>query len=477
MSLKLSVGPGFLALLLACLAFPAVVPASGSAGDAATSARPATHKCDIGANRLFRCGHIKAPAVRGLPKLGKQKITYAIRPRGDHSRPSKGAIVFIEGGPGYAATNFDSIKPMGAVFAPFLKHRELIAIDQRGTGLSGPLNCKELQRGRVPQQKALRACAGKLGPKYQGYTTAESAADVEAVRKAIGLKKKDMILYGDSYGTYLGQSYAARYGKGLKALILSSAYPGDEPYWRTLYPAAKKAIRLSCKRDPNCSGKALGRFKRVVKRSGPKSRFVSNILGYLMGTAPSYSPNGYRNLNTAVSAWLHGRRKELHELTDPGSPGSGSPRYFSEGMYEAVICNDYPTPWNRESAIPERRKQFSKAIRDFRPRNYFAPIPTGTWMKDPASDVDNCITWPAPTDRMQPPIPAGRKMPGRLKTLILAGEFDAITSVEEARQVAGRFPRGRLYVVPNRGHVSELYYPFKSKATPRIRHFVRSIIG
>ena len=96
-------------------------------------------------------------------------------------------------------------------------------------------------------------------------------------------------------------------------------------------------------------------------------------------------------------------------------------------------------------------------------------------MRDPASDVANCITWPAPTDRMEPPIPAGRKMPGRLKTLVLAGEFDAITSVKEARQVNRRFPSGRFYVVPNRGHVSELYYPFKSPATSRIRHFVRNL--
>lgn len=465
--------PSLTVLLISALL---TLPGSGAAaGVAETSARPATHKCDIGAKRLFRCGHIKVPAVRGVPKLGKQKITFAVRPRGDRSRPSKGAIVFIEGGPGYAATNFDSIKPAAAVFAPFLKRRELIAIDQRGTGLSSPLNCKELQRGRVPQQKALRACAGKLGPKFQGYTTAESAADIEAVRKAIDLPRRKMVLYGDSYGTYLGQSYAARYGKNLSGLILSSAYPGNDPYWRTLFPAATRALRLACKRFPECSGNALGRFNRIVRRSGPKSKFVSDILNYLMGTAPSYAPNGYRRLNAAVSAWLGGRRKAIHDLVDPGSPGSGSPRYFSEGMYEAVICNDYPTPWNRGAAIPARRKQFKRAISSFRPRKFWAPVPTGTWMKDPASDIDNCITWPSPTGRMQPAIPPGRKMPVRLKALVLAGSFDAITSVKEARQVTRRFPRGRLFVVPNRGHASELYYPFKSKATPRIRHFVRNL--
>ncbi|MGB0120343.1 MAG: alpha/beta hydrolase [Solirubrobacterales bacterium] len=458
-----------LILGLAALAATTVMPSPASA------ARPALKKCDIGANRSFRCGHIKVPAVRGLPELGRQKIGFAIRPRGDRSRPSKGAIVFIEGGPGFAATNFDSIKPMGAVFAPFLKRHELIAIDQRGTGLSDPLNCRQLQRGRVRQGKALKACARQLGPKYQGYTTAESAADVEAVRRSLGLPKRKMLLYGDSYGTYLGQSYAARYGQGLKGLILSSAYPGNDPFWRTLYPAAENAIRLSCKRFPGCFGNALGRYKRTLKRVGPSSKFSSEIIGYLMGTAPSYAPDGFRKLNSAVSKFLGGNRKALRKLTDPGPPGSGSPRYFSEGMYDAVICNDYPTPWNRLSAIEERRRQMNQAIAAFRPNNLFAPLKKSFWFNDPASDVANCLTWPAPTDLMQPPIPEGKSMPGQLKTLVLAGEFDAITSVKEARQVTRRFPGGRLYVVPNRGHASELYYPFKSPATGRIRHFVRGL--
>ncbi|HTU16112.1 MAG TPA: alpha/beta fold hydrolase [Solirubrobacterales bacterium] len=441
----------------------------------AASAAPALKKCDIGANRLFRCGHIEVPAVRGLPEAGKQKIGFAIRPRGDRSRPSKGAIVFIEGGPGYAATNFDSIKPMGAVFAPFLKRHELIAIDQRGTGLSKPLLCRELQRGRVAQQKALRACAEQLGPRRQGYTTAESAADVEAVRKAIGLPSKKMILYGDSYGTYLGQSYAARYGKGMKALILSSAYPGNDPFWRTLYPAATRAVRLACKRFPECSGDALGRFKRTLKRAGTGSELTSNVLSYLMGDAASFAPNGYRNLNTAISAYLKGAPRELRELIDPGPPGSGSPRYFSEGMYAAVVCNDYPVPWDRRSPISERKRQFRRAIADFRPDDLFAPMPKRTWMTTPASDIGACLSWPGPTALMQPPIPPGTSMPGRLKTLVLAGEFDSITSVKEARQVVRRFPGGRLFVVPNRGHASELYYPFTSPATGRIRHFVKGL--
>jgi pimeloyl-ACP methyl ester carboxylesterase len=478
-------GPRLAAVLVAAAALALVPAGCGGSQDfvpegaavTAASVRPEMRKCTIGGAGHWRCGRIMVPAVRSDPGLGRQKIAFAVRRRGDLSKPSKGAIVFIEGGPGFAATNADSISPTVAVFAPFLRRHELIAIDQRGTGLSSPLLCAALQAGRVPQQKALAACAKQLGPRYQGYTTAESAADIEAVRTAIGLPKDRMILYGDSYGTYLGQSYAARYGEGLRGLILSSAYPtsGESPFWPSLYPSALKAVRLACDRSPDCTGDAVGRLKRTLKRLGTGSAFVSNILGYLMGDASSYAPNGYRRLNAAVSDWLAGDPRTLRTLSDPGPPGAGSPRYYSEGMYYATICNDYPTPWDRQSAIPDRRRQLQQEIEDFRPQGFWAPIPVATWVRDPASDIDNCVTWPAPGEEMEKPVPDGVGMPGSLDTLVLAGEFDAITTVTEARVVKERFPRGRLFIVLNRGHASELYYPFTSPATGRIRQFVSNL--
>jgi pimeloyl-ACP methyl ester carboxylesterase len=451
------------------------VSLAGLALSPAAEARPKLRKCNIGANQLLLCGHVTVPAVRGKPGAGKQKIGFAIRRRGDTSRPSKGAIVFIEGGPGYAATNADSFKPLAAVMAPFLKRHELIAIDQRGTGLSKPLFCKGLQRGTVGYQRGLRQCAKQLGPRRAGYTTADSAADMEAVRKAIGLPKRKMILYGDSYGTYLGQSYAARYGKGMKALILSSAYPGNDPFWRTLYPAAERAVTRSCNRAPNCSGNALGRLHRMLRRAGTTSKLSSNVLNYLMSDASSYAPGGYDHLNRVVTAYLRGSGAELRKLVKPYGPNQGPAGYFSVGMYAAVVCNDYPVPWQRSSPVAQRRRQLNRAIAAFRPSNWWAPLRKKTWAYDSASDIGACLSWPDRSSNYKPPIPHGRKMPGRLKTLVLAGEFDSITSVREGRRVTSRFPSGRLYVVPSRGHASELYFPFTSPATPRIRHFVRNL--
>ena len=66
----------------------------------------------------------------------------------------------------------------------------------------------------------------------------------------------------------------------------------------------------------------------------------------------------------------------------------------------------------------------------------------------------------------------GATQPAGLPVLVLSGEFDDITTVREARQVARRYPSSRLRIVPDRGHVSDLYYPYRSPAVRWIRRFV-----
>jgi pimeloyl-ACP methyl ester carboxylesterase len=107
------------------------------------------------------------------------------------------------------------------------------------------------------------------------------------------------------------------------------------------------------------------------------------------------------------------------------------------------------------------------------PRDYFAPFGRREYLLSPAAHLTGCLTWPAPPPAgLEPPVPSGWRAPSSFPTLILAGQVDDVTSVAEARQVQRRFPRSRLYVVPDRGHVSSLYFPFRSPAVGAIRHFI-----
>ena len=428
------------------------------------------HGCDLGAARPLRCGHITVPLRRGDPALGTTRIGFAVRPRGDRSRPSLGTIFAVDGGPGYASTAAPYVRSFAAALAPLLRRHDVVFFDERGTGSSAALDCRPLQRGTIQESIAIAQCADQLGPGYAAYTTAEAAADMDAVRAALGPAK--ITLYGDSYGTLLGQAYAVRFPSHLRSLILDSAYPADDPYYRTLYPAGVRALGIACRRSPSCSGNAPARFRRVVERFHAAKRSTEGLLRFLL-EAGTLAPRSYLALDQGDRDYLRGDGVRLDGLLAPGPLGHGNPREFSYGLEIAVECNDYPLLWEADAGIGERIRQLTASAQVL-PAGHFAPFSRSEYLFSSAAHLTNCLTWPGPpAGGLETPGPSGWRAPPSFPTLILAGELDDVTSVEEARQVKARFPRSRLYVVPNRGHVSSLYFPFRSPAVARIRAFVR----
>ena len=155
----------------------------------------------------FRCGSIERPKFAGAPERGSFEIGFAVRTRTDRSSPSEGAIFAVEGGPGYSSTG--TANAFVKLFGPLLDHRELVLVDMRGTGRSEPLRCPDVQLGRAPEWLGLAECARRLGPDFEAYNTGAAADDIDGVRRALGLDR--ITLYGDSYGTFLAQSYAFRH--------------------------------------------------------------------------------------------------------------------------------------------------------------------------------------------------------------------------------------------------------------------------
>jgi pimeloyl-ACP methyl ester carboxylesterase len=426
--------------------------------------------CDLGAARPLRCGHLTVPLRRADPALGTTRIGFALRARGDRSRPSLGTIFAVDGGPGYASTAAPYVRSFAAALAPLLRRRDVVFFDERGTGSSGALDCRPLQRGTIREEIAIGQCADQLGPSYAAYTTAEAAADIDAVRAALGPPR--ITLYGDSYGTLLGQAYAARYPSRLRGLVLDSAYPADDPYYRTLYPAGVRALGIACRRSTDCSGNAPSRFRRVVRSFHAAHRSTEGLLRFLL-EAGTLAPRSYLSLDAGDRDYLRGDPGRLDRLLEPGPLGHGKPREFSYGLEIAVECNDYPLLWEASAGIGERIRQLTASVRTL-PSDHFAPFSRSEYLFSSAAHLTNCLTWPSPpAGGLEPPVPARWQAPNSFPTLILAGELDDVTSVEEARQVKARFPRSQLYVAPNRGHVSSLYFPFRSPAVARIRAFVR----
>ena len=117
----------------------------------------------------------------------------------------------------------------------------------------GALRAAPLSRypvGRAPDWIALPDCAQKLGPRFDSYRTSAAADDINDVRRALGLGR--ITLYGDSYGTFLSQSYAFRHPETLNALVLDSAYPvmGESAWYPSLISTGVRSLSIACRRSP-----------------------------------------------------------------------------------------------------------------------------------------------------------------------------------------------------------------------------------
>ncbi|HVW45997.1 MAG TPA: alpha/beta hydrolase, partial [Solirubrobacterales bacterium] len=169
--------------------------------------------------------------------------------------------------------------------------------------------------------------------------------------------------------------------------------------------------------------------------------------------------------------FLAGEPRRLDRLLAPGPAGEKLSEY-SNGLAIAVECNDYRTLWDKSAPFPRRIAELSASVRKI-PRGFFAPFGRKEYILSAAARLTPCLYWPAPpAGGLSPAIPSDWTAPRSFPTLVTSGQVDDVTSVREAHEVAARFPRSSLYVVPDRGHVSSLYFPFRSPEVGVIRRFI-----
>ena len=222
------------------------VPVAAMAGAPSGRSRPvAVHK-RVGSLELTSCnalpgawcGHLMRPWDPTGAVKGDLSVGFVFLPASDQRHRVLGTVVPQEGGPGYATT--DSAIDYDAMFGPLLRRRNMLLVDQRGTGRSAPINCPALQNlvGRYDIAAALRP---QLGDHADLYESQLSADDVSAVIRALQLGKVE--LDGDSYGTFFTQVFAGRHPHQIRSIVLDSAYPPTgESQW---YPRQTPAMRSS----------------------------------------------------------------------------------------------------------------------------------------------------------------------------------------------------------------------------------------
>jgi pimeloyl-ACP methyl ester carboxylesterase len=429
---------------------------------------------------LGYCGSIRRPLDPTGRVRGSITIGFEWYPRFDQSRPALGVFLPQEGGPGYSTTGTRDayLNILGAL----RDRRDVLIVDKRGTGTSGAIDCPGIQTGDPNDPASIKACGNQLGNEAALYRTELAVADIVAVMDALGIEQVDY--YGDSYGTYVGQTFAARYGNRLRSIILDSAYPVRPPdiWFPTDWARGRDGLDRVCSRSPACralGGRSTWRIQALlnylrshdISGTAPDSDGIAlettvNVSQlFLLMTNLGNSPITYRDLDAAARAWFdsHDALPLLRLSAEYDTPFVTDAVDFSYGLYQDVVCEEYPLHYELAASPAQRRAQYARGIEDARETrpDLFAPFTIDEALESNANftPLATCLDWPQPIAAY----PQGDALPANpvfpnVPTLVLSGDLDSVTSVEDADQVTQLFPNATHLIVPNLTHVTAWYF-------------------
>lgn len=441
---------------------PAALAAFLVAAAAALTAAPA--QADVswqacGQPQGFQCARVAVPLDHsgGVSGAVSLNVTRAVA----SSNPERSAVVALAGGPGQAA--FPLATDFASTLAPALATRDLLVYDQRGTGQSSPLTCGAFASGAGSLTALAGQCAAQLGANRRFFTTNDSAQDIEALRVAAGYDK--LVIYGVSYGTKVALAYAAAYPQRVERLVLDSVVTpeGPDPLQRSTFGAMKRVLGELCSRSA-CRGvttSANGDLRTVVRqmqRRDLQGSFVSpsgrirsgsfdrdDLLSVLV--AGDLNPTLRAELPAALNSATRGDRWPLTRLV-ARLGGLTASQAEEEGvntaLYAATTCEEVPFPWSRDADTRTRVAQLRAALNGIS-TNAFLPFDRATAAA--STLIELCEGWPTPT-----PAPAVNGNLPAAATLILNGNADLRTPLEDAQAVGARISGAQTIGVPYTGH-------------------------
>lgn len=421
-----------------------------SANGVASAAAEALQSCRVvGLRHPAQCGVLKRPLDPSRPGGIQIDIHYVVVPALAR-RKLPDPVFLLAGGPGQSAI---SLAPQVlALFARLNNRRDIVLVDQRGTGLSAPLLCDDTRARPLVeladpavQLREMNRCREQLQALPYGdlrfFTTTLAMQDLDAVRRQLGAARINLI--GASYGTRAALDYQRQFPAAVRRSVLDGVAPSDmvlPTSMSTDNQAAFDALLRDCEQAPDCRTSqpnlrrdASALFKQLPVTvtaahplTGQRETFVYSrdmLLAALRG--PLYSPSMSSALPRAISEAAAGRFEGLLGLTGAMAPRKGAA--LALGMHFSVICaEDVP----RQQASP---KPASAEFGDSTAQLY-AKVCAG-WPRGavPAAFYD------VPT--------AGAPV------LLLSGGLDPATPPRHAQRVARALGAKAVnMVVPNAGH-------------------------
>ena len=400
-----------------------------------------------------QCGSWSVPENPAAPNGRRIPLHIAWVPAGDDGQTEPDPVFMLAGGPGQSAT--DTFPQVAPAFREILKKRHVILVDQRGTGQSNPLACKEDEdtdqadgnagddaaQARDMAARCRDALAKKADLRF--YTTTDAVRDLDEVRAALGVAQVDLV--GISYGTRVAQQYAMRHPRQTRAVVLDSVAPNSLIFGNEFARNLEQALDLQfgrCGQVPACA-KALG---------SPRSR-LDALMAKLRSDPPVVR---YRDAKTG----------EFHEDTLRPEHVAGLTRLFAYSPLAASVL-----PLQLKEASEGRYETLMAMARMLRGTmteqmamgmqlSVVCSEDAAGFQADPSAEDTllgnafatelgaQCAVWPhgaMPADFHRP-------LTGNVPVLAIEGEFDPVTPPRYGEEVVRHLSNARMLIARGQGH-------------------------
>ena len=404
-----------------------------------------------GFDERVECGMLSVPEDYANPD-GKRIDIHVVRVPAVASAKEDDPLLFLAGGPGQAATEL--VAQMAYVFRDVRRTRDLIFIDQRGTGNSNPLQCPNDDLELVYAHLAVAdeeldltgeivRCAEELDANFQAYTTRNAVRDFDAVRAALGYSQFN--LYGGSYGTRTGLAYLRDFPDSVRVAVLDGLAPPQVKIglFGTSSQHAFEKMLADCEEQTACANAfpnlreqyrtlvdSLQSQPITLQLRDPRSyrlanvRMTANRLNQMIFPA-LYSPRMRQMLPLVISEAAAGNYVPLTGLV--GSFEQEPMLYL--GLTLSVVCQeDIPRITDEERA--------SEAASSF----------MGNMMLNNFERM--CAGWPVVPNEE----PIDQPVVSDIPTLLLSGGLDAVTPPAWGELTATTLSASQHYVAAAGGH-------------------------
>lgn len=388
-------------------------------------------------NRQARQGRTIDLKIVVLPALGNE--------------PKPDPLFFLAGGPGQGAAQM--ARPLRDMFRRIQADRDIVLVDQRGTGKSRGLECKAdedslaaLNEPIETSMARLRRCLEGLDADVRFYTTTIAMDDLSDVRQYLGYDRIN--IYGGSYGTRAALVYLRQHEPTVRSLIIDGVAPPDMRLPLFMARDGQRALDkllADCDADAVCRGKysKLGERLQGLVAALDKSPVKARLTHPRTGVAEDVAVNGEFVVSVIFSALYNPLissllpelidRAERHDfqglLALATIGGGGAEANMSIGMQLSVICaEDYPR------ITPDQIRRESEGT------VFGTHLLTGR--------MRACEFWPKGTVDPSFYAPVTSNVP----TLVLSGALDPVTPPDWGESVLPHLSNAKHIVIPATGH-------------------------